>query len=159
MYRATGLPGNMSSTDPTPMNSFKAAFAYFALVLGAGFVLGTLRVPFLVPRIGERYAELLEMPFMVVVVVLAARFVVRWFSLSPSASVRLIVGFAALAMSVLAELLLAAALQDVSVGQYIASRDTVSGSAYLFVLLLFALMPCILGRLQGAKALSDNGQG
>jgi hypothetical protein len=35
-----------------------------ALVLGTGFVLGVVRVPFLVPRIGERWAELAEMPSM-----------------------------------------------------------------------------------------------
>ncbi|MDQ2948009.1 MAG: hypothetical protein M3Y27_19085 [Acidobacteriota bacterium] len=137
------------------MTSFNAAVAYFALVLGTGFVLGTIRVPFLVPRLGERYAELLEMPIMFVVVVLAARYVVRRFRLPPSLSVRLLVGFAALLMSVLAELLLATALQDLSVGQYLASRDPVSGSVYLFVLLLFALMPCILARFHGANAPDD----
>ena len=47
-------------------------------------------------------------------------------------------------MAVVAELLLAAVLQDISVRQYIASRDPVSGSVYLLVLLLFALMPYIL---------------
>ena len=73
------------------MASFKAAVAYFALVLGAGFVLGTIRVPFLVPRLGERYAELLEMPIMFVVIVLAARYVVRRYILPPSPSVRLLV--------------------------------------------------------------------
>ena len=129
------------------MNTFKAAVAYFALVLGTGFVLGTIRVPFLVPRLGERYAELLEMPIMFVVVVLAARYVVRRFSLPSSPSIRLLVGFAALGLSVIAELLLAATLQNVSVVEYIASRDPVSGSVYLFVLLLFALMPYILSRL------------
>ena len=134
------------------MNSFKAAVAYFAIVLGTGFVLGTIRVPFLVPRLGERYAELLEMPFMFVVVVLAARFVVRRFSLRPNPSVRLLVGFVALAMSVVAELLLAAVLQDVSLPQYIASRDPVSGSVYLFVLLLFALMPYLLASFRAAPA-------
>ena len=147
-----------SATRLTPMASFKAAVAYFALVLGTGFVLGTVRVPFLVPRLGERYAELLEMPIMFVVIVLAARYVVRRFGLPPSPSVRLLVGFAALAMSVLAELLLAAALQDLSVGQYIASRDPVSGSVYLFVLLLFALMPYILARFRGAHAPGGQGQ-
>lgn len=133
------------------MNNFKAAVAYFAIVLGTGFVLGTIRVPFLVPRLGERYAELLEMPIMVVVVVLAARYVVRRFSLRPNPPVRLLVGFVALAMAVVAELLLAAVLQDVSIRQYIASRDPVSGSVYLFVLLLFALMPYILARTAEAN--------
>ena len=133
------------------MTSFKAAIAYFAIVLGTGFVLGMIRVPFLVPRLGERYAELLEMPIMFVVVVLAARYVVRRFSLLPNASVRLLVGFVALAMAVVAELLLAAVLQDVSIRQYIASRDPVSGSVYLFVLLLFALMPYLLARTSKAN--------
>jgi hypothetical protein len=50
-------------------------------------------------------------------------------------------------MSVLAELLLAALLQGRSVAQYMASRDPVSGSVYLVMLLLFALMPSILTRV------------
>jgi hypothetical protein len=128
------------------MRSFKPALLYFALVLGTGFALGTIRVPFLVPRLGERYAELLEMPFMFVTIVLAARYVVRRFDLPASLSVRLQVGFTALAMSVLAELLLATVLQGRSLAQFIASRDPVSGSVYLVMLLLFALMPSILGR-------------
>lgn len=126
----------------------KSASMYFALVLGTGFILGAIRVPFLVPRLGERYAELLEMPVMFVVIVFAARYIVRRFRLPPRPSVRLAVGFAALAMSVLAELLLAAALQDRSVGQYLASRDLVSGAVYLFVLLLFALMPYLLAHIR-----------
>lgn len=128
------------------MRSFKPAVLYFVLVLGTGFVLGMIRVPFLVPRLGERYAELLEMPFMFVAIVLAARYVVRRFDLPASLPVRLQVGFAALAMSVLAELLLATVLQGRSLAQFIASRDPVSGSVYLAMLLLFALMPAILRR-------------
>jgi hypothetical protein len=128
------------------MRSFKPAVLYFALVLGTGFVLGMVRVPFLVPRLGERYAELLEMPFMFVAIVLAALYVVRRFDLPARLSVRLQVGFAALAMSVLAELLLATVLQGRSLAQFIASRDPVSGSVYLAMLLLFALMPAILRR-------------
>lgn len=127
------------------MRSLKPAVLYFVLVLGTGFVFGMIRVPFLVPRLGERYAELLEMPFMFVAIVLAARYVIRRFALPTSQSIRLKVGFTALALSVLAELLLAAVLQSRSLVQYIASRDPVSGSVYLVMLLLFALMPSILG--------------
>ena len=136
-----------------PMRSLMPAVLYFALVLGTGFLLGTIRVPLLVPRLGERYAELLEMPFMFVAIVLAARYVVRRFALPASLSLRLQVGFLALALSVVAELLLAAALQGRSVAQYIASRDPVSGSVYLGTLLLFALMPAILARLREGRGL------
>jgi len=129
------------------MHRFKPALLYFALVMGTGFILGTIRVPFIVPRLGERYAELLEMPFMAVAIVLAARHVVRRFDLPASLPLRLQVGFTALALSVIAELLLAMALQGRSLEAFIASRDPVSGSVYLAMLLLFALMPAILARL------------
>ena len=56
--------------------TIKAGLAYFALVFGAGFVLGSIRVPFLVPRFGERVAELIEMPIMFVVILVSARFIV-----------------------------------------------------------------------------------
>jgi len=59
----------------------KAGFAYFSLAFGAGFVMGAIRVPFLVPRLGERLAELIEMPFMFIVIVLAARFITKRFGL------------------------------------------------------------------------------
>ena len=37
------------------MRTLKSAVLYFAIVLGTGFVLGTIRVPFLVPRFGEHH--------------------------------------------------------------------------------------------------------
>ena len=119
----------------------RAALAYFALVLGAGFVLGMLRVPFLVPRIGERWAELAEMPFMAVVIFLAAGYVLRRYPVIHLPSRSLVVGFLALAFAVSAELGLAVALQSQTLGEYLASRDRVSGSVYLAMLVVFALMP------------------
>jgi hypothetical protein len=78
------------------MKIFKPAAAYFALVFGAGFLLGMIRVPFLVPRMGARVAELLEMPIQFVVIVFAARFIVRRFAVPADKSVRLRVGLAML---------------------------------------------------------------
>ena len=128
------------------LRTIKAGMTYFALAFGAGFVMGMIRVPFLVPRLGERVAELIEMPFMLVAIVLAARFVIRRFALPASALVRLGTGVIALGLLLAAELLLAVALQDRSLSDYIASRDPVSGSVYLAMLLLFAAMPLIMAR-------------
>ncbi len=137
----------------------KAAALYWGLVFGTGFLLGAIRVPFLVPRWGERVAELLEMPLMLVAIVLAARFVVRRFALSAALRVRLPIGFLALAMLVVTELLLAAVLQGRPVGEYIASRDRVSGSVYLVMLLLFALMPGLLARFERPGAVPPDRRG
>ena len=131
--------------------TIKAGLAYFALVFGAGFVLGSVRVPFLVPRFGERVAELIEMPIMFVVILVSARFIVRRFSLPGNITVRLGAGFLALALLLAAEVLLAVALQDRTLGEYLASRDPVSGIVYLAMLALFAVMPLVLARVGSAS--------
>jgi hypothetical protein len=124
----------------------RAGVAYFALVFGAGFILGSIRVAFLVPRLGERVAELIEMPFMLVVILFSARFIISRFALPTATMVRLGVGLVALGLLLTAELLLAVALQSRSLGEYIASRDRVSGSVYLAMLVLLSIMPLILAR-------------
>jgi hypothetical protein len=58
------------------MHILKAGVVYFAVVFGTGFVLGTIRTLWIVPRLGVRAAELLETPFMVVAIVLTA----SWFA-------------------------------------------------------------------------------
>ena len=70
------------------------------------------------------------------------------FKLPANGAARLQVGFSALALSIAAELLLAAGLQSQSIAQYIAGRDPVSGSVYLLLLLVFALMPTLLARVR-----------
>jgi hypothetical protein len=131
--------------------SIKAGLAYFALVFGAGFVLGALRVSFLVPRFGERISELSEMPLMFAVIVIAARFVMRRFVVPFSVAARLGIGLLALALLLAAELLLAVVLQDRSLADYVVSRDPVSGSVYLAMLVLFALMPAFVGQADRAR--------
>jgi hypothetical protein len=126
-----------------------AALAYFALVMGAGFAMGAIRVPFLVPRLGERWAELAEMPVMALVIFLAAGYILRRFPAIRSAGASLGAGFLALALSVTAELGLALALQSQSLAEFISNRDKVSGSVYLMLLLVFALMPWLRLRRGG----------
>jgi len=124
--------------------TIQAGLTYFAIVLGTGFLLGVIRVPFLVPRIGERWAELAEMPIMATVIYFAATFILRRFPAIRSPSKSLIAGILALALSVAAELALATVLQDRTLAEFIASRDKVSGSVYVTLLLVFGVMPRIL---------------
>jgi hypothetical protein len=62
------------------MTLLKPAVAYFAIVFGVGFCLGTFRVLVAVPRLGVRTAELIELPFMLVASVGAAQWVGRRFT-------------------------------------------------------------------------------
>jgi hypothetical protein len=121
--------------------TIQAGLAYFAIVLGTGFVLGVIRVPFVVPRIGERWAELAEMPIMATVIYLAAGYVLRRFPDIGTPSRSLMTGALALALSVAAELALATVVQDRTLAEFIASRDKISGSVYVALLLVFAVMP------------------
>jgi hypothetical protein len=107
------------------MRVLKAAGLYFILVFGTGFLLGIVRVPFLVPRVGVRIAELLEMPVMLVAIVLAARHVVRTFALPATGPASACAGLLALALTFVAELSFAWLLQGQSPIAYIASRDPV----------------------------------
>ena len=134
------------SVAPTIAGVLKASVLYFAMVFGGGFLLGAVRVPFLVPRLGVRAAELIEMPLMLLVVIASARFVVKRFDLSSSAGKSLCVGLCALALLICAELSLALAIQVQSLAGYIAGRDPVSGSVYILLLCLFAAMPSIIAR-------------
>ncbi|MCP9828167.1 MULTISPECIES: hypothetical protein [unclassified Synechococcus] len=137
--------------DRLPFRTIKAGITYFVLVFGVGFVLGVIRVTLLVPRLGERTAELIEMPFMFVAIVVSARLIIWRFRLPASAMIRLGAGCLALGLLVGAEVLLAVAIQERTLGEYVASRDPVSGGVYLAMLVLFAVMPLVLARLPSAS--------
>ena len=122
----------------------EATLVYFALVFGLGLLLGSTRVPIIVPRLGTRNAELLEMPFMLLGMVLAARFVVKQFVLPNTILAYLSVGMLGLSLVLIAEILLVVVLQGGTVRQYLVRRDPVSGSVYLVMLLFFALMLLII---------------
>jgi hypothetical protein len=123
-----------------------AGFVYFAIVFGTGFVLGVVRVLFLVPRIGERWAELAEMPIMGIAIFLTAGYILRRFPEIRSTSHAVVTGFLALALMVCAELGLIVVLQSQPLVEYLSSRDKISGSVYVAMLLLFALMPALRRR-------------
>jgi hypothetical protein len=117
----------------------RSAAVYFALVFGAGFVLGMIRVPLLVPRLGERVAELLEAPFMAVAIMLAAHWIGRRFAGSDREL--LAVGLVAAGLVLAADLLVGVALRGMSPFEVLLERDVVAGSVYYLLVGLFALLP------------------
>ena len=130
------------------MKILKAGILYFALVFGAGFVLGPIRMLWVVPRVGTRIAELLEMPIMLAVIIVAARWLVRRLAMPSTASSRLGMGFLALALLLTAEISLVGPLQGYSISEYFSSRDPISGTVYYVLLIVYTLMPFLLARRQ-----------
>lgn len=124
----------------------KAALLYFVLIFGAGFVLGPVRLLWAVPRFGTRTAELMEMPIMLVVTIVAARWVIRRLDVPPTVRSRLVMGGTALGLLLLAEFVLVLRVRGLSFAEYLASRDPVSGNVYYAMLLIVAIMPLVVVR-------------
>jgi hypothetical protein len=123
-----------------------AAAAYFGAVFAIGFVLGVARVLLLVPRIGERWAELAELPVMVLASVLVARALCARLRVPAVAARRLAMGGLALLAMLFVEFGVVAPLRGLDLEAAIAQRDPVSGTAYLLSLVAFALAPWWVGR-------------
>jgi len=128
------------------MQTLKAGGLYFVLVFSAGFVFGTIRTLWIVPRIGTRMAELTETPIMFVVTVLAARWTVLRLAVPPISSARLGMGCTALVLMLTAEFVLVLWIRGLSIKDYIATRDRVSGTVYYLMLVMFAVMPFLVAR-------------
>jgi len=123
------------------MQVLKAGGLYFALVFAVGFVLGAIRTLWVVPRVGTRTAELMEMPIMLAVTIVAARWTVLRFSVPMTWSARLEMGCMALVLMLIAEFGFVLWIRGLSIKEYFATRDPVSGAAYYLLLIVFAIMP------------------
>jgi len=126
------------------MQTLKAGVLYFGVVFVAGFMLGAIRTLYVVPRVGARMAELLEAPIMLVVTIVAARWIVLHLAIPRVLSARLGMGFVALGLLLIAECALVRLLQNISIREYLATRDRVSGTVFYILLVIFALMPLLV---------------
>lgn len=150
-YARSPMVGARRTGEHAAMPLLRAAAVYFLCAFGAGFVLGALRVTLLVPRLGARTAELLELPVMVAIVVVVARWRVRrtpaW---SPAR--QLAVGWLAWILLLLAEFALAALLSGRSPREVLAAHDPVAAVAYYMATGVFALAPWAVARRRTRRA-------
>jgi len=124
----------------------KAGSLYFLLVFAAGFVLGTIRTLWVVPILGARTAELIEEPIMFAVSILAARWVVRWLQFPHDRRLRLGLGCVALGLMLLVEFTFVLRIRGLTLREYFATRDPISGTVYFVTLAAFAVIPAFVGR-------------
>jgi len=126
-----------------------AGFLYFAIVFGVGFALGAVRTVWIVPRMGTRIAELMKSPILLGVTIAAARWIVLRCRVPAQRAGRLGVGAIALGLLLFAEFGLVLWLRGISIKDYLATRDPVSGTIYYLMLALFGLMPLLVARKSG----------
>ncbi len=127
------------------MKSVRAGITYFALVFVAGFALGLVRVPILVPHIGERAAELVEAPFMLAAIVVSSRWIALRFLSGASGFAHFAAGGLALALMLTVELAVVMRLRGLTMREYVDGRDPVAGTVYVALLILFAIFPLVQG--------------
>jgi hypothetical protein len=116
---------------------------YFSLVFAVGFILGFIRVLWVVPRLGDRAAELIEAPLMLAAIYVSARFITRRFKASRNVDL-LYSGLVALVLLLVVEFSVVLGLRGMSIAEYLTERDPVAGAVYVVMLVIFALMPWLV---------------
>jgi hypothetical protein len=124
------------------MRILGAAFSYFAIVFGAGFLLGPIRVFLLEPRLGETLATLCEAPVLLAVIVVAACYLPHRFGLMTPAA-RAAMGFVALALQQAADFALGSLLRGIPPAEQIGHFATPAGLIYAALVIAFAVMPVV----------------
>lgn len=119
----------------------EAAFIYFAMVFGAGFVLGTLRTLLWQHRMGEATAVLLEIPLMMLVCWIAAGTVVRRWPTGLQG--RYAIGALAFAMLMGAEVAVSMLIFGRSLGDHLALLATPTGGLGFIGQVAFAFFPAM----------------
>lgn len=123
------------------------AASYFALVFALGFALGTVRVLWLAPMLGEVAAVLAELPVMLAASYFTARWLTRRFAIRGAQSADLM-GGVAFALLMLAEASLARTLPGTGAGtgiaEWFASLFTVPGIYGLAGQIGFGAMPLLV---------------
>jgi hypothetical protein len=124
------------------------ALVYVATVFAAAFVLGTLRVLLVTPRLGELAAVTLEVPMVLGLSWLVAGRVLRRWPL-PRPGQRLAMGGLAFALLMLAETVLGITLFGRSLAGILAAMATLPGLVGLAGQIAFGLVPALRGQPKG----------
>jgi hypothetical protein len=124
------------------MQITRAALAYWGAIFAAGFVLGTMRVLWLVPSLGGTWAMLAELPVMLTASWIAARWLVRRFAIA-SAGQALAMGAMAFALLMASEAGLAVVIGE-GVAAWLAGMASTAGAIGLAGQVVFGVMPVLV---------------
>jgi hypothetical protein len=121
----------------------KAGVAYFALVFVLGFVLGTIRVLALTPRIGELASTLMELPIILTAAWIICAWLVKRFALVARWPARLGMGTIAFVLLMMAEAGLSVLVLGNRFEAYLGEFGTPAGVLGLGGQLVYAAFPLL----------------
>lgn len=123
-----------------------SASVYFLALFALGFVLGTIRVMFVVPRYGELIATSAEVPVMLMAALFACRWAIRRWRVPPSLVIRWAMVLWFLALLFAFETVLGAMLFGRSVAEQWVLFASPAGLVGLSAQIIAALLPVFVGR-------------
>lgn len=145
-YPVTSVPDKPGGERPHGLAQvLKAGVMYFLVVVGAEFVLEVIRLQVVALHVGERLAEMLEIPNVLLATIIGARWVIDRFTFPPLPGIRLSVGLVALVLLLIGEVAVILPLHGLSIAEYLASQDPVVGVAPLGALGVLTVMPFLVG--------------
>lgn len=115
-------------------------------VFPCAFVIGTIRVLLVVPRLGELLAVALEIPLVLLISWFAARWCARRFQVRQQAGPLLLMGGFAFLLLMLLEVGLSVTIFGDSLGRYVSKFGTAAGAIGLASQLGFATIPLLQRR-------------
>ena len=130
--------------------AISAGVAYWALVFSIGFVLGTVRVVWLLPMVGEETAVLIEMPIIITACMIAAWWLTARFAIYTMRAA-LAMGTLAFALLMAAELALAVSVFGESPREWVTAILEPPGLWGLLGQIAFALFPAGAVQLRRAR--------
>jgi hypothetical protein len=140
------------------MRLLKAGVTYFLLVFAGGWIMGPIRELWAVPHFGPTMGLLLEAVIMLIAMIVAARWVVRWFEVPHTLPAMISMGLVALGLLVPAEIAGVVLVRGQSLQDYPASYANGPGVISLIMFLLFAAMPTLVTRAGSVSRPNDTAE-
>jgi hypothetical protein len=125
------------------MRIIAGAVLYFLIVFGVGFVLGPVRVYWLERQLGDTMATLCEAPFLLIAIVLAARWLPKVLRLRTNITSLAAMGVGALFLQQLADFAVGSVLRGITPAQQISHLARPAGRIYSTLVIIFAVMPIL----------------
>jgi hypothetical protein len=124
---------------------------YFAVVFSVGFLLGPIRVLWLEPKLGPTIASLCEAPFLLIAMVVAARWVPDFMRLRQGWAPLALMGGGALVLQQLADFAVGISLRGLAPSEQLAHFSTAPGLIYGGLLVAFSAMPIVVNLRAGRR--------